>query len=83
MSAEKEIELQYFALLREQRGVSHERRTTAAANPRDLYDELRSEFKFSLSPENIRVAVNGDFTGFDHSLKDGDVVAFLPPVAGG
>jgi len=83
MSTEIEIELQYFALLREQRGLSHERRTTAAADPRALYDELRSEFEFSLPPENIRVAVNGDFTGFDHLLKDGDTVVFLPPVAGG
>ena len=83
MSAKKEIELQYFALLREQRGLSHERRTTAAADPRALYDELRSEFEFSLPLENIRVAGNGDFTGFDHLLKNGAVVVFLPPVAGG
>jgi molybdopterin converting factor subunit 1 len=31
----------------------------------------------------MRVAVNEEIAGEDDSLADGDVVAFLPPVAGG
>ena len=31
----------------------------------------------------LRVAVNEELVGSDHLLSDGDVVAFLPPVAGG
>jgi molybdopterin synthase sulfur carrier subunit len=31
----------------------------------------------------IRVAVNQDHSGFDTPLRDGDEVAFFPPVTGG
>jgi molybdopterin synthase sulfur carrier subunit len=31
----------------------------------------------------IRIAVNQDHSGFDTPLRDGDEVAFFPPVTGG
>lgn len=31
----------------------------------------------------IRVAVNQDYVGRDHPLRDGDEVALFPPVTGG
>jgi len=31
----------------------------------------------------VRVAVNQDYVGFDHPVKDGDEIAFFPPVTGG
>jgi sulfur-carrier protein len=31
----------------------------------------------------VRIAVNEEIAGQDERLADGDVVAFLPPVAGG
>jgi molybdopterin synthase sulfur carrier subunit len=31
----------------------------------------------------VRVAVNFDYVGFDHPVRDGDEVAFFPPVTGG
>ena len=31
----------------------------------------------------IRVAVNQDYVGHDHPLRDGDEVALFPPVTGG
>lgn len=31
----------------------------------------------------LRLAVNEEFVAGDHALKDGDVVAILPPVSGG
>ena len=34
-------------------------------------------------PKRIRVAVNQEHTNFDAALKDGDEVAFFPPVTGG
>jgi molybdopterin converting factor subunit 1 len=32
---------------------------------------------------SLRIAVNEEIAGADDRLNDGDVVAFLPPVAGG
>jgi sulfur-carrier protein len=34
-------------------------------------------------PSAMRIAVNEEISGEDRRLEDGDVVAFLPPVAGG
>lgn len=34
-------------------------------------------------PSVIRVAVNQDYAGPDHPIRDGDEVALFPPVTGG
>jgi len=81
--ASKQIRVQYFALLREQAGRSDESLTTTAQTPRDLYNELRKRYPFSLAPEMLRVAVNTEFGDWSQPLADGDAVVFIPPVAGG
>ena len=80
---EKHIKVQYYALLREQAGRSDESVVTAAHTPRELYNELKSRYPFSLAPEMLRVAVNAEFGEWSHQLRDGDCVVFIPPVAGG
>lgn len=32
---------------------------------------------------SVRVAINEDFVTLEHALRSGDVVALIPPVAGG
>jgi molybdenum cofactor guanylyltransferase len=83
VTADKHIRVQYYALLREQAGRSDESLVTAARTPRELYDELKSRYPFSLAPEMLRVAVNAEFGEWSHQLADGDSVVFIPPVAGG
>jgi molybdopterin converting factor subunit 1 len=77
------ISVQYFAILREQRGISHEELTTAATTPAALYDALRTEHRFTLPGDRVRAAVNGEFVESSHPLAEGDEVVFIPPVAGG
>ncbi len=77
------ITVQYYALLREQAGRSTETLTTAARTPRELYEELRKRYPFSLAPEMLRVAVNAEFGDWSQPLAEGDAVVFIPPVAGG
>lgn len=79
----RRIEVQYYALLREQAGRSSESLLTAAATPRDLYLELKARYPFSLAPEMLRVAINSEFGDWGQPLSDGDSVVFIPPVAGG
>jgi len=81
--ADKRIKVQYYAILREQAGRSDESVVTGAHTPRDLYDELKSRYPFSLAPEMLRVAVNAEFGEWGQRLSDGDSVVFIPPVAGG
>lgn len=79
----KTITVQYFAILREQRGVSQETLSTAAATPAALYEELRARHPFTLPGDRVRAAVNDAFVAADAPLRDGDRVVFIPPVAGG
>lgn len=77
------LHIQYFAILREQRGVSQEKLATTAATPGALYDELRTRHQFTLPADRIRAAVNDTFVDAAAPLHDGDRVVFIPPVAGG
>lgn len=77
------VHVQYFALLREQRGAAEETVESAANTPGALYAELRSRHHFTLPFERIRAAVNDEFVAMDAPLRDGDRVVFIPPVAGG
>jgi molybdopterin-guanine dinucleotide biosynthesis protein A len=78
-----QINVQYYALLREQAGRSSESLVTTANTPRDLYQELKGRYPFSLAVEMLRVAVNSEFGDWEQRLRDGDSVVFIPPVAGG
>jgi molybdenum cofactor guanylyltransferase len=77
------INIQYFAILREQAGRPNESLETRAATPAALYAELAKRYPFTLAPEQLKVAINGEFADFAHSLNTGDAVVFIPPVAGG
>jgi molybdopterin converting factor subunit 1 len=77
------LHVSYFALLREQRGLTEEALTTAAATPAALYEELCARHAFTLPGPRVRAAVNDEFVSSEASLRDGDRVVFIPPVAGG
>ena len=77
------LHVQYFAILREQRGLSQEKLTTAAATPGALYEELRARHPFTLPGDRVRAAVNDAFVDSAAALREGDRVVFIPPVAGG
>jgi molybdopterin converting factor subunit 1 len=77
------LKIQYYALMREQAGRSEENLETSAATPADLYGELTARYGFTLAREQLKVAVNSEFTDWSRALAPGDAVVFIPPVAGG
>ena len=77
------INVQYFALLREERGTSNETIETEASDTGALYDALSAEHGFSLGRDQLKVAVNEEYAAWDRPLAEGDTVVFVPPVAGG
>jgi molybdopterin converting factor subunit 1 len=79
----RRLRVQYYAVLREQAGKGHEEITTAAATPADLYAELQARYPFHLAPQQLKVAVNTEFTDWSRPLQEGDVIVFIPPMAGG
>jgi molybdenum cofactor guanylyltransferase len=78
-----QLKIQYYALMREQAGRSEEMIETLAATPADLYSELKARYGFTLSHEQLKVAVNSEFAPWSRRLAQGDAVVFIPPVAGG
>lgn len=79
----RELHIQYFAMMREERGLSRETLSTTAATPRQLFQALAAQHAFSLNVERLKVSVNSRFVEWDTPLSDQDTVVFIPPVAGG
>lgn len=79
----KTIRVQYYALFREQANRSEEMLDTSAQTPAELYRELQARHPFQLAREQLKVAVNSDFSDWEVALRHGDTVVFIPPVAGG
>lgn len=75
--------LLYFASLRDTAGCAQESVASDAPDPRGLYTDAAARHGFRMPLERVRVAVNGAFAAQDCTLRDGDEVAFLPPVSGG
>jgi sulfur-carrier protein len=79
----KTVHIQYFALLREQRGLGEERVATEASTAADLYEEIRRRHGFTLPAARLRVAINDEFESWASTVRDGDAIVFIPPFAGG
>jgi len=77
------VRILYFASLRDAADRDSEDVATIGSDVRALYEELRRRHGFTMPAERLRVAVNGEFAGWDRALADGDEVAFLPPMSGG
>jgi sulfur-carrier protein len=83
------MKLLYFAWLRAKIGIAEERVEPPAeiATVAALLDWLRTRgpgFAEALKDTRVvRVAVNQEYVGWDHTLRPGDEVALFPPVTGG
>ncbi|HET8806792.1 MAG TPA: MoaD/ThiS family protein [Methylophaga sp.] len=73
------IQVKFFASLREQLGRSDTEIATASTVAEAWQQATNDE----PLPERILVAVNLDYATLDSAIKDGDEVAFFPPVTGG
>lgn len=82
-STTKPLKIGYYALLREQRGLSEEALDSDAATPEELYAALKAEHGFSLEASQLKVVINDAFKPWDTLLQANDHVVFIPPVAGG
>lgn len=79
----KQVEILYFAVLKEQSGIASETVQTTAETLRQLYLQLKDKHKFGLQIESLRVAVDDEFVNWDDRLPDSAKVVLIPPVAGG
>jgi molybdopterin converting factor small subunit len=78
-----QLKIHYYAILREQAGRSEETIETLATTPADVFLQLHSRYGFTLDREQLKVAVNSEFSDWTRTLRSGDALVFIPPVAGG
>lgn len=79
------VTVRLFGRLRELAGAGAlSREADADATVREIWESLAREFPaFGPYATSVSSAVNADYVRMDATLKDGDEVAFLPPVSGG
>ena len=77
--------IRLFARLRELTGASELTRTVAdGSTAGDAWQALVAEFPaLADHTRSLSVAVNEEYARMNATLRDGDEVAFLPPVSGG
>ncbi|WP_202303862.1 molybdopterin synthase sulfur carrier subunit [Dryocola clanedunensis] len=80
------INVLFFAQVRELVDCDNLQVESAFADVEQLREHLaaRSDrWALALESGKLLAAVNQTLVSFDHQLKDGDEVAFFPPVTGG
>jgi molybdopterin converting factor subunit 1 len=79
------IKVLYFGQAREAAGTHGEDFSLPrASSVKTLVDRsMETHERLKKISDAMRFAVNEEFAGKDVRLADGDVVAFLPPIAGG
>ncbi len=77
------VQVRLFAALREQAGwsVRQVALSGGAATPLAVWGLL--ELGADARPMDVRVAINQQFASWDTPLRNGDELAFLPPISGG
>lgn len=75
------IQVKFFASLRERMGRAED--SVPAASVRTVADVWAHASAGTPLPPNTLVAVNMEYADLDRAVREGDEVAFFPPVTGG
>ncbi len=79
----KKIQVRYFALIGERRGVQTDPYETEAATARQLLHEIEEKRTLPLTTNISKAVINGRFAEWDDPISDGDLVVLLSPFSGG
>ena len=79
------VRIKFFAILRERAGMGEVSKEIAEGSTvADLWRQLQRDYpKLDVPGIRLLYAVNKDYVGLDHKLRDNDEVVFVPPVSGG
>ena len=77
------VKLKFFASLRMLTGTAGtELEVPEGTKTGDLLELVREKYD-GFTEKTVLYAVNGDYVGENAGLKEGDAIAFFPPVSGG
>ena len=78
-----EVRILYFAQLADLANKSEESKVISDNSLSVLYADLKNAYNFPQEFSQLQIAVNHQLSAHNTRLKDGDSVAFLPPMTGG
>lgn len=78
-----QVEVLYFAALRDAAGIASERIETDAPDLAALYAQLQLRHQLPFPQRQLRVAVEGLFAQWTDPVQPSTTIAFIPPVSGG
>ena len=78
-----QINVLYFASLRDSAKISSELVQTKAKTVDELFEFLNDKYSFEIDKDLLKVAVNEEYKSFNTPLTNNDTIVFIPPVAGG
>ncbi len=80
-----QVQLRYFAIVREKLGRAEEsRHIESGTTAGELFDQLAKDYPALVPMKRATMLmVNQEYVPANHVLADGDEVAFIPPVSGG
>ena len=73
------INVLYFSSLAQKAGKDSETVQTTSGDLATLY----AKYDFDLPQDKVAIAINHEFGDWNDAISSGDMVAFIPPVAGG
>ncbi|PEM28076.1 molybdopterin converting factor subunit 1 [Bacillus wiedmannii] len=76
------IRVLLFAYLQEEAGTSELQIEKESITVAELKDVVAKEYNVPMAA-SIMVAINEEYANEDDTIRDGDVVALIPPVSGG
>ena len=79
------VRLLFFAVLRDIAGTDmRELAVSAGTTAQDVWQSLRAQYaKLADYTQPPMIAINEEYAAPDTVLREGDELAFIPPVAGG
>ena len=79
----KSLTVRYFAMFRENAGLSEETISIDAQTAADVFAATSDRHGSSEPLGHCKVAINDVMASWDSPVQDGDSVLLFPPVAGG
>ena len=74
----------YYARLADKAGREQDKLTVAAQTTLpELYETLSLQYDFGCGHQDLEVIINEQLANWSDTLRDGDSVAFMRPIAGG